>query len=220
MQQLRELRLWLLGAAALAVLLVFTRCGGREDAEADAQAALQRARIDTLRQATVRRQARIDSLERAARATDAPHRAAIASTQAAERDAETRLRSVRRAIANDSLTIAAAKLELEQLATSTQLLLVRVRLERAAAGRRIEAYDVAITYVQRSAPVVDSLLDAQADRIRTLERGRPWWRRAFAAVCEGGAVGTGAGGGAAIAGPPGAIGGALAGWITGRVACP
>lgn len=63
------------------------------------------------------------------------------------------------------------------------------------------------------------LTSAQDERIRTLERGRPWWRKALGATCESLTVGTGAGGGEAIGGPVGAAIGGVVGYAGGALAC-
>ncbi|MHB1297309.1 MAG: hypothetical protein ACYC0B_02170 [Gemmatimonadaceae bacterium] len=215
----RDIRITVYVIAGALLALAAARCNGRLAGEEDAAAATARARIEVLRAGVVRRQARIDELEAAARATDAPHEAAVASTRGAERDAERRIRAARAALAADSIDVVRAAAELDSLATATELLLVRGRLERAAAASRIGAYSAVVAYVQQSAPAVDSLVHAQAERIRQLERGRPWWRRALGGLCTAGATSAGAGGGAAIGGPAGAAVGAVGGLVVGALSC-
>lgn len=216
---LTTLRPWTLVLAGVAAVLLLARCNGERAGAREAEAAQQRAQIQLLRAGLRRHFDSVQVLTRAARTTDAPHEAAVRASLAADAAAARQAARARAAAADAQLTLERARAELAAAADTLEALRRQTRLERAAAATRLASYQVVVTYVAQTPARVDALADAQAARIRSLERGTPWYRKVLGAACALTTTSGGAGLGATLGGPAGAIGGAAVGWATGALAC-
>lgn len=171
---------------------------------------------DSLRVELATKEARLDSMRRAAEEAAQPHTSATAAALAGEARLRRAIADARAAARRDSLAMAAA---IEDLARRAEEQLRLQAIERQAASERIRRLEVTVTYAPVVLGTARALVDVQGDQLERERARRSWWRVLVRGLCAAGPTAGGAAAGSVAAGPGGAAVGATLGFGFGAAVC-
>lgn len=171
---------------------------------------------DSLRVELATKEARLDSMRRAAEEAAQPHTSATAASLAGEARLRRAIADARAAARRDSLAMVAA---LEALARRAEEQLRLQAIERQTAAERIRRLEVTVTYAPVVLGTARALVDVQGEQLERELARRSWWRSLLRGVCVAGPTAGGAAAGTLAAGPGGAAVGATVGLAAGALAC-
>ena len=171
---------------------------------------------DSLRVELATKEARLDSMRRAAEEAAQPHMDATAASFAGEARLRRAIAQARAAVRQDSLAMVAA---LEELTRRADEQLRLAAIERQTAAERIRRLDLTVTYAPVVLGTARTLVEVQVDQLERERALRRWWRSLIRVVCVAGPTAGGAAAGTLAAGPGGAAVGASVGLVAGATAC-
>lgn len=209
----------LLRIAAAAALLIAATVGGARwilRATDPGDRARLQAVNDSLRVELATKEARLDSMRRAAEEAAQPHADAVDSSLAGERRLRQAIADARAAARRDSLAMVAA---IEQLARRAEEQLRLQAIERQTAAERIRRLELTVTYAPVVIGTARALVDVQGEQLERERARRSWWRVLVRGLCVAGPTAGGAAAGTLAAGPGGAAVGATVGLAAGALVC-